>query len=476
MPEASVPRPARTIAVIPANAGIHFHLRGDGGTVKIKMDSCLRRNDELGGHGETRGHEDTGALGETGSQCHTGGGGEHTRFGKIPLRRLVVLACLWLLAATGALAAPRIGVVTMQPGEVFWERFGHDAIVVVDPATGRAVSYNFGFFDPTEPDFVSRFIRGEMRYRLAALPFEQDLATYRDEGRGVSVQWLALDDARAQALADALAVNARPENAFYSYQYFLDNCSTRVRDAIDQALGGALRRQLAGRSHGNTFRSEALRLASPAPWMWLGFDLGLGPAADRPMSLWQEAYVPMRLADALGEVKNARGAPLVASEQPLLPHRIAPAPQGEPVDWWKWGLAGVVLAAGAVWLGRRHPRVLAAVAMPLWIGSGALGLLMLFIWFGTGHRFGWANHNLLLFSPLAWLLLPGAWRTSRGREPGRWFRWLLAAIAAGAVLGLFGYWLSAWPQRNLHWIVLMLPVHLALAWTYRPRASGAPVA
>ena len=78
---------------------------------------------------------------------------------------------------------PRIGIVTMQPGSIFFERFGHDAIVVEDPVTGDATSYNFGYFDPSEPDFVGRFLRGEMMYYLVALPLDQDLSYYRDSGR-----------------------------------------------------------------------------------------------------------------------------------------------------------------------------------------------------------------------------------------------------------------------------------------------------
>src|SRR5690606_5275873 len=166
------------------------------------------------------------------------------------------------LSASVAFAAPRVGVVTMQPGEIFWERFGHNALVVLDPDTGNATSYNFGFFDPGEPDFIARFVRGDMRYRLVALPFQQDMTIYRDEGGGGSLQWLDLEPDAARALADALAENARPENAHHRYDYFLDNCSTRVRDASDRAVGGALRKQIAGRSQGATYRSEAMRLAS----------------------------------------------------------------------------------------------------------------------------------------------------------------------------------------------------------------------
>lgn len=102
-------------------------------------------------------------------------------------------------AALTVAPAPRVGVVTMQPGEVFFERFGHDAIVVVDPRTQQATSYNFGFFDPSEPDFVPRFARGDMMYYLVALPLEEDLSQYRDAGRGVSVQWLDLPPDQARA-------------------------------------------------------------------------------------------------------------------------------------------------------------------------------------------------------------------------------------------------------------------------------------
>lgn len=378
-----------------------------------------------------------------------------------------LLALLALFATQAFAATPRIGVATMQPGEIFFERFGHNAIVVVDPDTGAAISYNFGFFDPGEPDFISRFVRGHMRYQLAALPFEQDLLQYRDEGRGVDVQWLDLSDAQANELAAALAENAKPENAHYAYQYFDDNCSTRVRDSLDRVLDGGLRRQIEGRSHGSTYRSEAVRLASPAWWMWLGFDVGLGPSSDKPLPVWNESYVPMRLAAALREVKNSEGRPLVKSEQPILPHRLPPEPQEPPPRWWPWCLAGLALGIAAAWAGRRQPRVLSAVALPFWTLSGVLGALMLFIWLGTQHRYGWANNNLLLLSPLAWLLLPGGWRVLRGRDPGPWFRRWLAVLAMAAVAALFLYWLPMYPQRNAHWVALLLPIQLGLWQAFR---------
>lgn len=381
----------------------------------------------------------------------------------------VALLLVLLLVASFAQAAPRIGVATMQPGEIFFERFGHNAIVVDDPALPEPVSYNFGFFDPDEPDFLGRFVRGDMRYRLVALPLSQDMAYYREVGRGVSIQWLDLDDDEATRLAAALAENAKPENAAYRYDYFGDNCSTRVRDAIDEALGGSLQRQLAGRSRGNTYRGDAVRLASPAPWMWLGFDLGLGPSSDQPNSLWQDAFVPMRLADALGGIRRDDGRPLVAATEVLVPHRLPPEPPETPRPWWPWLLAGLAVAVALRVLGGRRPATLAAIALPFWLLCGVLGLLMLFLWGVTEHRFAWANQNLLLLSPLCLALLHGGWRIARGRAAGNAFRVLAWLVALGAVLALFLHWLPVVPQRNAHWIALLLPVHVALAWTLAQR-------
>ncbi|WP_343224978.1 DUF4105 domain-containing protein [Luteimonas sp. MC1895] len=388
-------------------------------------------------------------------------------------RRIAALALLLLVVAClPAVAAPRIGVATMQPGEIFFERFGHNAIVVDDPAAGPPLSYNFGFFDPAEPDFHLRFLRGEMRYRLAVLPFAEDLAYYDSVGRGVSIQWLALDAAAATALAERLAWNARPENATYTYDYFTDNCSTRVRDAIDTTLDGALARRLQGRSQGNTFRSEAVRLARPDRLMALGFDVGLGPASDRPNALWDDAFVPMRLAQSLREMQLADGRPLVVAEEVLLPHRLAAEPEPRRVAWWPWLLAGLLLGALA-WTQRGRPRMVAAAAVPAWFACALVGAVMLYIWLATAHRFGWANHNLLLLNPLCLLLLPGAWRIARGRPGGRVFGVVLVAVAAMAVLAPFLLWMPLQSQRNAHWVALLLPLQLALAAALHPRARPA---
>ena len=388
----------------------------------------------------------------------------------------VLLACAMGTAQASAVepqapAAPRIGVVTMGPGDVFWERFGHNAIVVDDPARGEPISYNFGFFDLAEDGFIGRFVRGEMQYMLVALPLADDMQYYREVGRGAALQWLDLDPAQARRLAADLAENARPENARYRYDYYTDNCATRVRDALDRALGGALRRQMEPRSTGDTFRSESVRLASPAPWMWLLFDIGLGPYGDRQLSRWEQAFLPRRLADDLSDVKLGDGRPLVLAETELLPQRQAAEPAERPRVLWPWLLLGLGLAASIAALATRAPRAVAGVASGFWLACGTLGLVLVLSWAFTEHRALWSNRNLLLLNPLCLLLLPGAWSLLRGRHPSARFRTLLVIVAALAVLALLPLWLQAMPQRNGHWIALLLPIHAAFAWRWASRKA-----
>ncbi|HEX5693537.1 MAG TPA: DUF4105 domain-containing protein [Arenimonas sp.] len=374
----------------------------------------------------------------------------------------------WLLPGL-VLAAPRIGVLTMEPGEIFWERFGHNAIIVDDPAAPYPISYNFGFFDLEEPGFHWNFIRGRMQYRLEVLPMASDLAYYERTGRGAVIQWLDLTPEEASRMAARLAENALPENARYTYDYYTANCSTRVRDAVDEALGGRLRAQLSGRSQGNTYRSESVRLAAPAPWMAVGFHVGLAGYADRPLSRWDESFIPMRLRDALREVKREDGRPLVMAEEQLLPHRLEPPPLEAPRLRTPAFLAGLALAVAVLMAGKRAPRALAAAAFGFWLVAGIAGLLMAFIWTGTAHVAGHGNENLLLLSPLCLFLLPGAWSRLRGREPSGRFRVLLWLVAGSAALAGFLKFLPFLPQENVEWVLLLLPLHWALLRTMDPK-------
>lgn len=367
---------------------------------------------------------------------------------------------------------PRISLLTIGPGEIFFERFGHNAIVVRDALGHESAAYNYGIFDFDQQDFLLNFARGRMTYRMAVDALEDDVAMYRDEGREITEQRLNLAPQQAQDLVDFLEWNARPENTQYRYDYFEANCSTRVRDALDRAVGGALHAQSEGRSRGYTYRLDALRLMAPSPLLMLGIDLGLGPYADQRIDYWHESFVPATLGSVVGQVtlREAGGQdiPLVASTTSLATGHVEEPPVLPPDLRWPFLVLGAALAALLVWIGRsrraaaRIPLAIFATAFELFCGLG--GAALLFLWLCTEHHAAWRNENLLLLSPLCLALLP-AWAASarakwRVRRATIGLSWLVVLCAAFALFSKILPWFA---QANLHWILLFLPIHFALA-------------
>lgn len=373
--------------------------------------------------------------------------------------------------------APQIVLLTFAPGPVYWQRFGHNALLVRDIANGEDRVYNYGIFDFHQKNFFLNFARGHMQYRLAVEPLADTLAQYQYEGRWVQAQELNLDAAQSRELAAFLEWNARPENADYHYDYFLSNCSTRVRDAIDRVTGGQLRRQLAGQPTAVSYRFEATRLISPVQPLFLGMDAVVGARGDGPIDRWQQSFVPMVLMES---VRSARLTAADGSSRPMMrgEARVLAGgldePQRPPSLRAPMALLGLGLAAVLLLLARFRAAAaarwsLAGLALTLNLVAGLGGLVLLAIWFLTDHWVMWENRNLLLFSPLCLLLLPAWARQFRAAaEAGAGARGISLLVGAGSVLALLILLLPG-AQQNLHWIALWLPVHAAQAWILRWR-------
>lgn len=399
---------------------------------------------------------------------------------------ILVRALLMLIALAGAGAqaqAPdrdggaafRIALVTAAPGEIYWQRFGHNAILVENTVTGDARMYNFGIFDFEQENFLLNFVQGRMLYRLAAFPPHVDLDNYASEDRSVWIQELDLTPEQRYAVAEMLGQNALPEHAEYRYDYFAQNCSTKVRDVLDAVLEGELKETMRARARGETYRSLALAYARPEPWLAVGIDLGIGPAADRKLSFWDEMFLPLRLRDLVREVRvrdeHGIERPLVAREWTAYEGRLGDAVPPQPRWLWSFLVAGLALAALAVvvlrapagWM-RSGGVVLLASLM---LVSGLGGLLLAGLWAFTDHAIAYANLNLVLFSPLALLLAWPLWRWRRpAARPGIAARWSAMILASIALLGLAWLTLPGTQQANAHWFALILPLQLVLAWRF----------
>ena len=360
-----------------------------------------------------------------------------------------------------------VSLVTYGPGDIYWERFGHDAIELRDTASGEEVNFNYGVFNFDEKNFFLNFARGRMHYLIDAEVTTDEENFYKEAGRSITKQRLTLTADQAAALRDFLFWNLRPENAGYNYDYYVDNCTTRVRDALDRALGGIIKARLTTLPGSMTYRQQTVRLMSAQPWLMLILDLGLGPYADHPLNAWQESFLPEELQKSLRSVTLSNGQPLVQSEDLLAPNHLDIPPATPPDLRIPLGIAGLVIAGLLVLAWYRTPLIYALLGNLFLLLAGTTGLLMLVLWMLTEHHSAWANANLLLFNPLAFLLLRPLWRARRGIELSRFANSILLLQLIALLIALLLHLLPGVVQQNQPWILFALPCWLVLAWTLR---------
>jgi hypothetical protein len=361
-------------------------------------------------------------------------------------------------------------VMTMGPGDHPFFRFGHNAIWIKDTAAGTDRVYNFGTFRFDSPRLILDFLGGRLNYWLSVSALPRVLAEYTHENRSVAVQELKLPPGQKTALQAALDLNARPENRLYKYDYFLDNCSTRVRDAVDRVFDGRLRASAAAPGR-MSLRAHALRMTAQPFWLYLALDIVLGPAVDRPIDRWTEMFLPEELARGLA------GAQLVSAEQPLFQAQRPPPRETPPVWGTKFFLAGAAWGAllfALAWVGRlrRAARVTLGILVALWgLVVGFIGCFLVYAWAFTDHIVSHRNQNILLCAPWSIALVVLGVGVAMGRPGATRKAFALAVAALGAVLiaiafkvGIVAY------QQNGPLVAFFFAAWLGIAaalWTLR---------
>ncbi len=377
----------------------------------------------------------------------------------------------------------RVYLMTMGPGSEVWERFGHNAIWIDDPSVEPDTAYNYGLFDFRQENFLLRFIRGQMWYWMAGFPAQPYVETYVHDNRSVWLQEINLPPAARLDLRNFLRWNERPQHRFYHYDYYRDNCSTRVRDALDRVIGGAIKAQTQSLPTGTTYRFHTQRLTSNDPLVFTGLLLALGEGVDRPISAWEEMFLPMAMREHVRQVtipgEGGARVPLVSGERTLF-ESSAPLPPVTPPSWLLWYLAlGAAIGSLAVILGVRAGRGasgrmgLGVVVAGWGILGGLGGLILTGLWAFTDHAMAYRNENVLQLNPLVLALgILGPLALVRAR----WARGMALALANVVVLlSVAGLMIQALPgvdQVNGAVIALALPIHLGVALGLR-RGLGA---
>jgi hypothetical protein len=383
-------------------------------------------------------------------------------------------------------------LLTMGPGDQVWEKFGHNAIWIHDAGNHTDIAYHWGVFDFRDKDFYPNFIRGKMRYLMGAFDFDETIDVYRRSNRTVWAQELNLTPAQRYSLAQFIAWNVRPENRYYHYDYYRDNCSTRVRDAIDGALGGVIKAATQSVPSHTTYRFHTERLTQDDWPIFTGIMAGLGEPVDREISAHEEMFLPVRMKDRLRTINvsvNGVSQPLVKNERVLV--QATRPPEDVKVTrgiagYLFIGIIACLLIVGASILQRNGRPTLGLTLSALWsLVAGFAGIALTFLWGFTDHIYSYRNENLLQLDPLSIvlmiLLLRIVWADSAAgnyRSKVRSAYRVSLVVAALSVTGLLMKALPMFDQGNRDIIAMALPIHigvLAMLYNARRARADAPV-
>jgi hypothetical protein len=288
----------------------------------------------------------------------------------------------------------RISLLTCTPGDELYSTFGHSALRVTDSSSMQDIVFNYGTFNFDDPGFYTKFIRGKLLYFVSTSYFKEFKADYQFSNRGITEQVLNLSAAEKIALQQFLYHNIKEENRYYQYDFLFDNCTTRLRDIIlqhkkNKPLFAAIVPK------GTTFRNAIHTYLdrNDKEWSKLGIDILLGAPTDAVMDVQQSQFLPDNLMKALDSSNH--GNTLVSSKSNLYPFDEQPASK----SWFNPMIIFSLLLLGIVVLDLSKTKFAIAFLQGfdglLFFLTGALGILLFFMWFATDHTMCKNNYNLI---------------------------------------------------------------------------------
>ena len=297
-----------------------------------------------------------------------------------------------------------ISIITIGPGKQLYDSFGHNAIRVSDPSNGKDLAFNYGTFDFNTPNFYIKFGQGKLPYALSVSTYDGFLRNYIAEKRWIKQQKLDLTYGEKIAIFEFLLNNAQPSNREYQYDFFLDNCATRIRDVLAVNLGSKLSyqdKQYAPFLY--SFRELIQQRLHWNSWGSLGIDIALGAVIDRTANPWEHQFLPDYVFESLKSAtitRNNKTSALIKKETTI----NNPGPRARNTAFLLSPFfIFLVIALGIVYRTLRdskqqkRSRWLDTV---LFFVTGIVGVLLLVLWLATDHTATINNYNILWAFPV----------------------------------------------------------------------------
>jgi hypothetical protein len=319
-----------------------------------------------------------------------------------------LLICLFPFATKAQLQELRlsesavISLLTCEPvDDMAYTVYGHTAVRINDPANGIDYVYNYGMFDFSSPNFLYRFAKGELNYRLGVSRFADFFEEYSGRKSGITEQILNLTNEEKQRILDALRINHLPENRTYLYSFLFDNCSTRPRILFEKNISATI--EYPEILPTTTFRTIIHRCNKNHRWLTFGIDLALGAPLDDSIRQTPQMFIPEYLMQVFSRAKivlpDGSTRNLVAETRALAPsYPIVenPLDSNPLVILWLFFVCVLLLSCGELRYGK-YFRLFDSV---LFLVYGLTGCMLFFLSFISIHPAVFPNYSIIWAHPL----------------------------------------------------------------------------
>jgi hypothetical protein len=320
-------------------------------------------------------------------------------------RKIKILIFLIIFSVQSLFSAPlqervQISLLTCGAGEEMYSAYGHSAIRILDKEQGVDIAYNYGTFDFNTPNFYLKFAQGKLLYYLALEDTQDFFEAYKREGRSVFEQVLNLDSTQIVTLVFLLNENYKPEKRAYLYDFFYDNCSSRIRDIVEKGMGENFKWDVREGEQKYTFRQCIKTFHKGHSWGDFGIDLCLGLPCDKIADKYYQMFLPNVLSESFQNASfnmpNGEKKPFVRIAQ-----WINPPQQLYTMEHWFTPMVMTSLIAFVllIVLLIKSKTLNLTADIILFTSTGMLGLLFLLLWFATDHKATVWNFNLLWALP-----------------------------------------------------------------------------
>lgn len=329
-----------------------------------------------------------------------------------------------------------ISLVTCEPFHKIYSLYGHTGLRINNLKTGEDLLANWGIFDMTQSFFPVKFAFGITDYRMAIESFPEFCARYQYYGSGVKVQVLNLTRDEKARIMNAVAVNSLPENLFYRYNFFYDNCTTRVRDIIEASIDGKVEYPA---HDGESFRDLIHEWNAGHLWYRWGNNFLLGYNCDRNATDHERQFLPDNLFNDFDEamiISNDSARKIVSSTEWAVPQQYVFAEN----SFFDWVTSPTALAIYLFVIFAFIPYIMPKknfwkLDALLYLLSGIPGLI-LFAMIFSSHPTVSLNFQILVFNPLTMVFMWPILKKARKDEESKLATILLVMYAIGFAIGI----------------------------------------